>query len=91
MVPLFPVLPSVWLAKLQSPHTPHHVATCRSRLGHETADKLVYCHESIHLRNECCKAGYKEPFEKWQFNSDDEDDGSDTEEDLTLTISQLIV
>eukprot|EP00965_Chrysotila_dentata_P109552 3621041-Pleurochrysis_carterae.AAC.1 len=25
----------------------------RNRLGHEVADKLVYCHEAIHLADKC--------------------------------------
>mmetsp|Transcript_21599 Transcript_21599/g.45601 ORF Transcript_21599/g.45601 Transcript_21599/m.45601 type:complete len:152 (+) Transcript_21599:586-1041(+) len=30
----------------------------RNRLGHEVTDKLVYCHETIHLREKLQKAGY---------------------------------
>ena len=48
----------------------------RSRMKHERGDKLVYCHEALHL----C-AGYAQQAVKWDSDSDsDETD----EEDLAM-------
>ena len=52
----------------------------RTRLAHVVADKLVYCHEALHLRTKMDKRGYKEPTIKWESDSDD--DNSSDEEDL---------
>ena len=52
----------------------------RTRLGHAVADRLVYCHEALHLRERMNKAGYKAPVVKW--DSDSESDDSSDEEDL---------
>ena len=47
-------------------------------MGHATADKLVYCHEALHLQNKLQKAGYKQAAEKWESDSDsDESDDED--------------
>jgi hypothetical protein len=51
----------------------------RSRLGHETSDKLVYCHEALALREKLQKASYKPSVEKWESDSDS---GESDEEDL---------
>ena len=51
----------------------------RSRLAHEKADKLVYCHEALHLRSKLVKAGFKNKLEKWESDSDS--DMSSDEED----------
>ena len=53
----------------------------RSRMGHAVADKLVYCHEAIHLRAKLPTASYKQKVEKW--DSDSDSDESD-EEDLKV-------
>ena len=52
----------------------------RSRMGHAVGDKLVYCHESLHMQNKLQKAGYKAKVEKW--DSDSDSDASDDEKDL---------
>ena len=31
-----------------------------SRMGHETADKRIYCHEALHLREKLQSTGYKQ-------------------------------
>ena len=49
----------------------------RSRMGHETGDMRVYCHEALHLKDKMQTAGYKPKVEKWDSDSD-----SDTETDL---------
>ena len=37
----------------------------RARPKHETADRLVYCHEALHLRTKMQKANYQPPVVKW--------------------------
>ncbi len=45
------------------------------------ADKLVYCHEALHLKVKLQMAGYNQSAEKWDSDSDsDETD----EEDLKM-------
>ena len=51
-------------------------------MGHTTSDKLVYCHEALHLQRKLQKAGYKAKVEKW--DSDSDSDVSDDEADLTV-------
>jgi len=52
----------------------------RSRLSHAVADKLVYAHDALHLREKLQSASYVQKVEKWDTDSDsDETD----EEDLT--------
>ena len=50
-------------------------------MKHETGDKLVYCHEALHLKGKLQDAGYKQKAEKWDTDSDS--DSSD-EEDLKM-------
>ena len=52
----------------------------RSRMSHAVGDKLVYCHETLHLQNKVQKASYKQKVEKW--DSDSDSDESDDEKDL---------
>ena len=53
----------------------------RSRMGHETGDMRVYCHEALHLKDKMQTAGHKPKVEKWDSDSDsDETD----EEDLKV-------
>lgn len=47
----------------------------RTRLGHPKSDKLVYCHEALHLKLKLQKASYKEKAVKW--DSDSDSDASD--------------
>ena len=42
----------------------------RSRMKHERGDKLVYCHEALHLRAKLQKAGYEQKAVKWESDSD---------------------
>ena len=50
----------------------------RSRLSHAKSDKLVYCHEALHLKDKLQTAGYKPKVEKWDSDSDsDETDEED--------------
>ena len=52
-------------------------------MGHATGDKLVYCHEAIHLRNKLQKAGYKQKIEKWDSDEESDEDSED-EADLAV-------
>lgn len=54
----------------------------RAVLGHSKGDKLVYCHEAIHLKNKLHKAAYTVAVEKWDTDSDS--DMSDDEADLMV-------
>ena len=51
--------------------------------GHGTSDKLVYCHEALHLQEKLQKAGYKPPVAKWDSDSESDED-SDDEADLCV-------
>ena len=51
--------------------------TARAHMGHAVGDKLVFCHEALHLKNKLQKAGYKQVTEKW--DSDSDSDQSDEE------------
>ena len=63
-------------------HVPsRYPAASRSRMRHAVGDKLVYCHEALHLRAKLQKAGYHQVAEKW--DSDSDSDESD-EEDLKM-------
>ena len=46
------------------------------------ADKRVYCHEALHLKQKLQSAGYKQAVEKWDTDSDS--DESDDEADLVM-------
>lgn len=47
-------------------------------MQHEVSDKLVYCHEALHLREKLQKAGSKPKVQKWESDSDsDETDDED--------------
>ena len=56
----------------------------RSGMGHGTADKLVYCHEALHMKQKLQVARYSQEPEKWisdsdSDESDEEDECSDAE------------
>ena len=55
----------------------------RSQLSHKTGDKLVYCHEALHLQRKLQRAGYKVIIEKWDSDSES-DEGSGDEADLAV-------
>lgn len=42
----------------------------RSVIGHSKGDKLVYCHEAIHLKNKLGNSHYQVGTEKWDTDSD---------------------
>ena len=43
--------------------------TVRSRMGHAVADKLVFCHEALHLKEKLQSASYMQKVEKWATES----------------------
>jgi hypothetical protein len=52
--------------------------SARGRMGHAVADKLVYCHEALHMQSKLQMAGYTQAVEKWDSDSDsDESDDED--------------
>ena len=57
-------------------------------MSHATGDKLVYCHEALHMKYKLQEAGYKQAVEKWYSDSDS--DESD-EEDLNQGLGTLVV
>ena len=50
-------------------------------MQHRVADKLVYCHETIHLQNKLQDAGWEAEVVAHESDSDSSDD-SDHEKDL---------
>ena len=54
----------------------------RNRMGHAVGDKLVYCHEALHLKKKLQTASYEQKVEKWDTDSDS--DKSDDEKDLAV-------
>ena len=53
-----------------------------SRVHHARGDKLVYCHEALHMRAKLQGAEYVQEVVKW--DSDSDSDASDDEEDLKV-------
>ena len=58
------------------------VTPARSCMQHKRADKLVYCHEALHMRSKLQGAGYEQEVVKW--DSDSDSDESDDEQDLMV-------
>jgi hypothetical protein len=51
-------------------------------MQHARGDKLVYCHEALHLRAKLQGAAYQQESVKW--DSDSDSDATDDEEDLKV-------
>ena len=51
----------------------------KSRMAHKTVDKLVYCHEAMHLQLRMQDAGWTADVERHE--SDEDSDDSDAERD----------
>ena len=49
----------------------------KSRMSHGTADKLVFCHEAMHVQLRMQDAGWSADVERWE--SDEDTDGSKEE------------
>ena len=64
----------------------------KSRMQHATADKLVYCHETMHLQDSLQSASWVADLPRWESDSDsgtDEEDGDAdfSEETILLLMS----
>ena len=62
-------------------------------MKHQTADKLVYCHEAMHLQQRMQDAGWTADVERWESDSDSDDSGDEADADETagtLSESQLL-
>ena len=60
----------------------------KARLQHKTADKLVYCHEAMHLQLRMQDAGWEADVERWE--SDTDSDASDAERDGDETVDGML-
>jgi hypothetical protein len=65
----------------------------KSRMQHRTADKLVFCHEAMHVQMRMQNAGWSADVERWE--TDEESDGSeeecDADETQVLQLSETVV
>ena len=53
-------------------------------MGHAVGDKLVYCHEALHMRAKLQHAGYVQQHIKWDLTQTDSDETNEVEEDLIM-------
>ena len=51
-------------------------------MSHSVGDKLVYCHEALHLQHKLQTTSYKAKVEQWDSDSDSAE--SEDEEDLAV-------
>ena len=58
----------------------------KSRMQHRVADKLVYCHETIHLENKLQDAGWEPEVVAHESDSDSDEASSDEEKDISEEI-----
>ena len=59
----------------------------KARMRHKTADKLVYCHEAIHIQLRMQDAGWVAGVERWESDSDS--DASANEADADEAVNAL--
>ena len=62
-------------------------------MQHRTADKLVYCHEAMHLQLRMQDAGWAADVERWESDSDSDASAAEGEADEaagTLSEAQLL-
>ena len=62
------------------------------RMRHATADKLVFCHEMMHVQERMQGAGWSADVERWESDSDsdhscDEDDADDARTNAVLMLT----
>ena len=60
----------------------------KARMHHDTADKLVYCHETMHVLGKLQDAGWQADVERWE--TDEDSDGSDSEAALDLSEAEVL-
>ena len=73
-------------------YCPSHVTfatRARAQLRHDTADKPVFCHVSIHLCDKLQTAGYKEEVEKWDSDEESDEESDRTTRTLLASLARL--
>ena len=50
-------------------------------MAHKTADKLVFCHEAMHLQLRLQSAGWSADVQRWESDEDSEDSEGECAED----------
>ena len=64
----------------------------KSRMSHKTADKLVFCHESMHVQQRMQDAGWSADVERWETDEDSEDSDSEHDRDMAVgTLSEAAI
>ena len=66
----------------------------KARMRHSTADKLVYCHEAMHLQLRMQDAGWTADVERWESDSDSDESADEAEADEetgTLSEAQVLL
>ena len=58
----------------------------KSRMAHKTADKLVFCHESMHVQLRLQNAGWSADVQRWESDEDSEDSEGECERDETAGV-----
>ena len=63
------------------------------RMSHQTADKLVYCHESMHVQLRMQSAGWEADLERWNTDedSDDSEVEGDGDDEMAGTLSEATI
>jgi len=65
----------------------------KARMKHGTADKLVYCHETLHLEKKMADAGWEPDAARWESDCDcesgNESDFAD-EQELQLDTEEIL-
>ena len=50
-------------------------------MRHGTADKLVYCHEAMHVQQRMQDAGWEPDLERWESDEESEDSAAECDAD----------
>lgn len=61
----------------------------KSRMSHGTADKLVYCHEAMHVQLRMQDAGWSADVERWASDEDSDRSEDEREQDANVESLQL--
>jgi hypothetical protein len=63
-----------------------HKGTHKSRMSHGTADKLVFCHEAMHVQLRMQDAGWSADVERWESDEDSDESEEESEHDTTAGV-----
>lgn len=66
-------------------------ATHKTRMKHATADKLVFCHEMMHVQLRMQDAGWSADVERWESDSDSDVSDEEDEQDAADELLKLMV